>query len=151
LPRDPAVAYLRLVRFMRAALVTLIVLRAANHSLLAQCGEEPAAPWSLMNATLERISVDTHSSRGDQWRDMPLPPSDSVAFDGELTHVKVRLKSGQLLTYKRRDIALIRMQSHLQRGDWVVNQTGLRFVSCAERQRIFQRLRKWHMKNLTNR
>jgi len=134
---------------MRAALLVLIVLRAANHSLLAQCGEEPAAPWSLMNATLERISVDTGSSRGDQWRDISLPPSNSVAFDGELTHVKVRLKSGRILIYKQCEIA--RKRAHLQRGDWLVDQTGLRFVSCAERQRAFERLRKWWMKNLTNR
>ena len=76
---------------MRTVLLSVILLRTASHSLLAQCGEEPAAPWSLMNATLEQISVDTNSSRGDQWRDVSLPPSDSVAFDGQLTGVKVRL------------------------------------------------------------
>jgi hypothetical protein len=135
---------------MRAALLALIMLCAASRSLLAQCGEEPAAPWSLMNATLERISVDTNSSRGDQWRDASLPASDSVAFDGELTGVKVRLTSGRVLKYKQRDIAFIRTRSHLQRGDWLIDQTGLRFVSCADRQRIFQ-LRKRHMKDLTGR
>ena len=136
---------------MRAAFLLIIVLPAASHSLLAQCGDEPAAPWSLMNATLEQISVDTNCSRGDNWRDASLPPSDSVAFAGELTHVKVRLKSGRVLQYEQREIALIRTRSHLQRGDWLVDQTGLRFVSCAERERIFRRLRKWRTKSLTNR
>jgi hypothetical protein len=92
---------------MRAAFLVVIVLGAARHSLLAQCGEEPAAPWSLMNATLERIAVDTNSSRDDKWRDASLPPSNSVAFDGELTRVKVRLKSGRVLRYEQREIALI--------------------------------------------
>jgi hypothetical protein len=131
---------------MRAALLAVIVLQAASRSLLAQCGEEPAAPWSLMNGSLEQMSVDIDSSRGDKWRDISLPPSVSVAFDGVLTHVKVRLKSGRVFTYKQRDIALIQSRSHLQRGDWLVDQTGLRFVSCTERLRIFQRLRKWQMK-----
>jgi hypothetical protein len=101
-----------------------------------------------MNATLEPISVDTNSSRGEKWgwRDASLPPSDSVAFAGELTHVKVRLKSGRVLTYEQRDIALIRSRSNFQQGDWLVDPTGLRFVSCAERQRIFGRFRKWRMK-----
>jgi hypothetical protein len=136
---------------MGAAFVLVLVLLAASDSLLAQCGEEPAAPWSLMNATLERISVDTNSSRNDNWRDASLPPSDSVAFTGELTHVKVRLKSSRVLQYDQREIALIRTQSHLQRGDWLVDQTGLRFVSCTEREHIFRRLRKWHMKSLSRR
>ena len=109
-------AYLFLVRPMGAAFVLVLVLLTASDSLLAQCGEEPAAPWSLMNATLERISVDTNSSRDDNWRDASLPPSDSVAFAGELTHVKVRLKSGRVLQYEQREIAFIRTQSHLQRA-----------------------------------
>jgi hypothetical protein len=136
---------------MPAAFVLVLVLLAASDSLLGQCGEEPAAPWSLMNATLEPISVDTNSSRDDKWRDASLPSSDSVAFAGELTHVKVRLKSGRVLRYEQREIALVRTQSHLQRGDWIVDQTGLRFVSCAEREHMFRRLRKWRMKSLTNR
>jgi len=74
---------------------------------------------------------------------MPLLPSQSAAFDGTLTRVKVRLRSGRVVEYNKHQIAAIRSQARLEKGDWVVDKNGLRFVSCDERQRIFEVAKKF--------
>jgi hypothetical protein len=127
---------------MRASSVAVFLLLFVRHSLVAQCGEEAGAPYSVMNATLLRIWLNSASSRHHDWQDLPLDPSQSAAFDGELTRVKVRFGSGRILEYQQRNITAIRSRSHLQRGDWIIERSGLRFVSCAERQRRFEALRK---------
>jgi hypothetical protein len=95
-----------------------------------------------MNATFDRISVDADSSRHTEWRDLPLDPSQSAAFAGDLTRVIVRFRPGRVLHYNQREIALIRSSAHLRCGDWVVDRAGLHFVSCKERERLFQAVQR---------
>jgi hypothetical protein len=97
---------------------------------------------SLMNATYDRIWVDVDSITEHDWRDLPLDPSQSAGFDGELTHLKVRLPSGRILEYHEKQIREIRRQSKLKKGNWIVDMSGLRFVSLPVRQKIFKRLCK---------
>src|SRR5690349_5560216 len=123
---------------MRAILLATLTCCVTWYSVRAQCGEEPQAPYSLMNATFDRISVDADSSRHNEWRDLPLDPRQSAAFAGDLTRIIVRFRSGRVLHYGRRDIAAVRTKAHLQHGDWIVDRSGLHFVSCKERQRLFE-------------
>src|SRR5438552_2378552 len=114
---------------MRAIALMTLACCAALHSVRAQCGEEPQAPYSLMNATFDRISVDADSSRHNEWRDLPLDPSQSAAFAGDLTRVIVRFGTGRVLHYSQSEIGIIRSSAHLRRGDWIVDHSGLHFVS----------------------
>jgi hypothetical protein len=98
--------------------------------------------YSMMNATYNRIWVDVDSTTEHDWRDLPLDPSQSAGFDGELTHVKVRLPSGKTLEFHEKQIREIRRRSKLKKGDWIVDMSGLRFVSLPARQQIFKRLCK---------
>jgi hypothetical protein len=98
--------------------------------------------YSVMNATYDRIWVDVDSATEHDWRDLPLDPSQSAGFDGELTHLKVRLPSGKILEFHEKQIREIRRRSKLNKGDWIVDMSGLRFVSLAVRQKIFKRLCK---------
>jgi hypothetical protein len=112
-------------------------------SLHAQCGNEPTAAYSLMNATKDRIWVDIDSPNNRDWREMPLYSSQSATFAGALERVKVRLKSGRVLHYDKHRIAAIRTQARLQKGDWLIDSSGLHFVSCEEREKIFQAVKKY--------
>ena len=127
---------------MRAILLATLTCCVTLYSVRAQCGEEPQAPYSLMNATFDRISVDADSSRHNEWRDLPLDPSQSAAFAGDLTRVIVRFRSRRVLHYSQRQIAAIRSSAHLRRGDWIVDRSGLHFVSCTERERLFQAVQR---------
>jgi hypothetical protein len=98
--------------------------------------------YSVMNATYHRIWVDVDSTNEHDWRDLPLDPSQSAGFDGELTHLKVRLSSGKILQFDEQQVREIRRRSKLKKGDWIVDMSGLRFVSLPVRQKIFKRLCK---------
>jgi hypothetical protein len=98
--------------------------------------------YSVVNATYDRIWVDVDSTTEHDWRDLPLDPSQSAGFDGDLTQVKVRLPSGKILQFDERQIQQIRARSKLKKGDWIVDMSGLRFVSLSVRQKIFKRLCK---------
>jgi hypothetical protein len=98
--------------------------------------------YSVMNATYDRIWVDVDSTAEHDWRDLPLDPSQSAGFDGELAHLKVRLSSGKILQFDQQRIREIRRRSKLKKGDWIVDMSGLRFVSLPVRQKIFKRLCK---------
>jgi hypothetical protein len=95
-----------------------------------------------MNATYDRIWVDVDSTTEHDWRDLPLDPSQSAGFDGELTHLKVRLSSGKILQFDEQRVREIRRRSKLKKGDWIVDMSGLRFVSLTVRRKIFKRLCK---------
>ena len=128
---------------MRALFLVFWTILVARGFLYAQCGNEPIAPYSLMNATKDRIWVDIDSPNNHDWRDMPLYPSQSATFADGLVSVKVRLKSGRVLDYGKRRIAAIQTQARLQKGDWLIDSSGLRFVSCEEREKIFQAVKKY--------
>ncbi len=121
--------------------LVLTVTAAVTARCLATC-EDADSEYSLMNATNSRIWVDIDAKRNHDWRDMPLDPSQSAAFDGVLTHVKVRLRSGQVVEYRSREIRAIRTRAHSSKGDWIVDRSGLRFVPCGERQQIFKSVQK---------
>jgi hypothetical protein len=108
---------------MRVTPLVLFTGLAIGSLLHAQCGD-PYARYSLMNATHDRISVDIDSFRNHDWRDMPLLPSQSAAFDSPLTRVKVRLTSGRVLTYDKHAITTIRTRAHFPKGDWLVDDLG---------------------------
>jgi hypothetical protein len=95
-----------------------------------------------MNAMYDRIWVDVDSTTEHDWRDLPLDPGQSAGFDGDLTHLKVRLSSGKVLQYGRQQIQKIRMESKLKKGDWIVDLSGLRFVSPSVRHEMFKRVCK---------
>jgi hypothetical protein len=126
---------------MRTTLLAVVLLSAVIKPLHAQCGD-PHAPHSVMNARFERIWIDADSPGTHECRNASLDPSQSEALTGELVYLKVRLKIGRLLQYRQHDIAVIRNRSHIQTGDWVVDRSGLRFVSCAERQQLFETVQK---------
>jgi hypothetical protein len=129
---------------MRASLLVLCTGLAIGGLLQAQCGD-PYAKYFLMNATHDRIwVVDLHDSRyGQAWQDLPLQPSQSASFDGALTHLKVRLSSGGVLEYGRRETSAIRARPDFRIGDWIIDHSGLRFISCRERQQTFEGLKKY--------
>src|SRR6266542_1434527 len=128
---------------MRATLFLVTTLIASAVSSSSASCTDAYAEYSVMNATSGRIRVDIDASSNHDWRDMPLLPSQSAAFDGALTHLKVCLKSGRVLVYGNHEITAIRTRTHLQKGDWLVDHSGLRFVSCEERQNIFEAAKKY--------
>ncbi len=142
---------------MRFSCFVLWTVLVASGVLRAQCGDpiplepqthrhgEPASinPYSLMNATRNRIWVDIDSPRDHDWRNMPLYPSQSAVFVGALAHVKVRLRSGEVLEYGARQIAGIRARAPFQRGDWLFDGSSLRFVSCKERDSLYREVKKY--------
>ena len=128
---------------MRAASFAFCIYLALQPLLNGQCsGQEPE--YSLMNATRKPIYVMEIRDRryNDGW-ELPLRPSQSVACDDGLTHVKVRLASGRVLDYRRPEIVRIRTQAGLDKGDWIVDERGLHFISCQERSRLFKALDKY--------
>jgi hypothetical protein len=142
---------------MRVSCVAILTVVVATGFLRAQCGVpirlEPQTirrggpawinPYCLMNATKDRIWVDIDSPRDHDWRNAPLYPSQSAVFIGALVHVKVRLRSGRVLEYDARQIAGIQTRAPFQRGDWLFDGSSLRFVSCEERQKLYQALKKY--------
>ena len=70
---------------MRAAAIFVSSAFLIFGSLRTQAVEE--GKYSFLNATYDRIWVDIDTTRGNEWRDMPLDPSQSAGFDGELLHV----------------------------------------------------------------
>ncbi|PYK90586.1 MAG: hypothetical protein DME35_05480 [Verrucomicrobia bacterium] len=125
---------------MRAAAIFVSSAFLIFGSLRTQAVEE--GKYSFLNATYDRIWVDIDTTRGNEWRDMPLDPSQSAGFDGELLHVKVRLPSREVRHFSKKQIRSVRVRSRLKSGDWLIDTSGIRFVSPRERQEIFQRLRK---------
>ena len=142
---------------MRISCFVLSTVVVASGFLRAQCGDpiplEPQTrhrggpawinPYSLMNATMDRIWVDIDSPRDHDWRNMLLSPSQSAVFVGERVHVKLRLRSGRVLEYGERQIAGIRTRMPFQRGDWLFDGSGLRFVSCKEREKLYRAVKKY--------
>jgi hypothetical protein len=142
---------------MRVSYFVLWTVFVASGFLRAQCGDpialEPQThrrggpawinPYSLMNATRDRIWVDIDSPHDHDWRNEPLYPSQSAVFIGALVHVKVRLRSGRVLEYDERQIAGIQTRAPFQRGDWLFDSSGLRFVACKERQKLYQAVKKY--------
>jgi len=142
---------------MRVSCFVLWAVLVRSTFLRAQCGDpiamEPQTrrrggpafinPYSVMNATRERIWVDIDSPRDHDWRNMPLYPSQSAVFIGALVHVKVRLRSGKSVEYTERQIDDIQTRARFQRGDWVFDGSSLRFVSCEEREKLYQAVKKY--------
>ena len=128
---------MRAVLFLVPALLITVVTGSAS----ASCTDSHAE-YSLMNAMNDRIWVDIDSTLNHDWRDVPLDPSQSAAFDGHLMRVKVRLRSGRVVEYRKREITAIRARSRVQKGDWIIDRSGLRFVSCRERQELFETVQK---------
>ena len=133
---------------MRVTWSAFVMMLVFSASLPAACGDTHVE-YSLLNATHHRIWVIMlrGSRNGKEWENLPLRPSQSAGFAGDLTYVKVRLPPGRLFEYHKRQIAGVRARAGVRQGDWLFNASGLHFISCKARQSLFEALNKYEWRD----
>jgi hypothetical protein len=133
-----AVAYLFLVRAMpRGLQFSIFVILGVALSAFT-----PGTDHNLMNASSGPIVLDIRSSCDQSITHFRLTPGHSVGFNGVFQHLRVRMVSGKMLTFSERQLIELHGDSVPTRGDWLVEDSGVRSVSSRDYNLAYRRFHK---------
>jgi hypothetical protein len=97
----------------------------------------------ILNATSGAIVLDIRST-GQDISKFSLSPGESFVFNGVFLRLKVRLHNGKILYVDSAELRKLHGGTTPSDGRWLIDATGLRYVSLHEYMKAFERMTKVH-------